>query len=189
MQYDQLISDLEELLKENSRCIIGIDGRCAGGKTTLSNLLAGRFPARIFHMDDFYLPVEQRVVGWEKTPCANMDFERMIETVLKPAEKGETVAYEAYSCREKRLLPPVELTWQPLTIVEGSYSHYPELLPFYDLTVFLTCSKETQRKRLIEREGERYPNYERLWIPLEEGYYRKYQVGELVDYRIATDES
>ena len=34
MQYDQLISALEELLKENSRCIIGIDGRCAGGKTT-----------------------------------------------------------------------------------------------------------------------------------------------------------
>ena len=68
MQYDQLISDLEELLKEKSRCIIGIDGRCAGGKTTLSNLLAGRFPARVFHMDDFYLPVEQRVAGWEKIP-------------------------------------------------------------------------------------------------------------------------
>ena len=188
MQYDQLISDLEKLLKENSRCIIGIDGRCAGGKTTLSNLLAGQFPARVFHMDDFYLPVEQRVAGGEKLPCANMDFGRMIKTVLQPAKKGEAVQYEAYSCRKKRLLPPVELTGQPLTIVEGSYSHYPELLPFYDLTVFLTCRRETQKERLIEREGERYPNYERLWIPLEEGYYRKYHVGERVDYRIATDE-
>ena len=92
MQYDQLISDLEELLKENSRCIIGIDGRCAGGKTTLSNLLAGRFPARVFHMDDFYLPVEQRVAGWEKIPCANMDFGRMIKTVLQPAKKGKAAA-------------------------------------------------------------------------------------------------
>ena len=189
MQYDQLISHLEELLKEKPMSVIGIDGRCASGKTTLSNLLAGRFPARIFHMDDFYLPVEQRVEGWEQIPCANMNFDRMIETVLCPAEKGEAVQYQAYSCREKRLLPTVELAMQPLTIVEGSYSHYPELIPFYDLTVFLTCTKETQKKRLIEREGERYPNYERLWIPLEEGYYRKYYAGELVDYRIATDES
>ena len=189
MLYDQLISHLQELLKEKPMRIIGIDGRCASGKTTLSNLLAGRFPVRIFHMDDFYLPVGQRVDGWEQIPCANMDFDRMIETVLRPAGKGEAVQYQAYSCREKRLLPPVELDCQPLTIVEGSYSHYPELIPFYDLTVFLTCSKETQKRRLIEREGERYPNYERLWIPLEEGYYRRYQVGEQTDYRIATDES
>lgn len=188
MQYDQLISHLEELLKEKPMRIIGIDGRCASGKTTLSNLLAGQFPARIFHMDDFYLPIEQRVTGWEKTPCANMDFDRMIETVLRPARKGETVWYEAYSCRDKRMMPPVELERKPLTIVEGSYSHYPELIPFYDLTVFLTCTKETQKKRLIEREGERYPNYERLWIPLEEEYYQKYQVGKQVDYWIATDE-
>ena len=117
-----------------------------------------------------------------------MDFERMIKTVLQPAKKGEAVQYGPYSCREKRLLPPVEITGQPLTIVEGSYSHYPELLSFYDLTVFLTCRRETQKERLIKREGERYPNYERLWIPLEEGYYRKYHVGERVDYRIATDE-
>lgn len=189
MQYDQLISHVEELLKEKPMLIIGIDGPCASGKTTLSHLLAGQFPSWIFHMDDFYLPVEQRVEGWEQIPCANMNFDRMIETVLRPARAGEPVQYEAYSCREKRLLPPVELTGQPLTIVEGSYSHYPDLIPFYDLTVFLTCTKETQKKRLMEREGERYPNYERLWIPLEEGYYRKYHIGEQVDYRIATDES
>ena len=186
MQYEHLISHIDELLKKNPIQIIGIDGRCASGKTTLSNLLAGYFPSRIFHMDDFYLPVEQRVEGWEQIPCANMDFDRMIETVLHPARNGEAVQYQAYSCREKRLLPPVGLDCQPLTIVEGSYSHYPELMPIYDLTVFLTCSRETQKKRLIVREGERYPNYERLWIPLEEGYYRKYHIGEQVDYRIAT---
>ncbi len=187
MQYEHLISRIEELSKEKPIQIIGIDGRCASGKTTLSNLLAGLFRSRIFHMDDFYLPVEQRVEGWEHIPCANMNFDRLIEAALLPAKKGELVQYEAYSCREKRLLPKVELDCQPLTIVEGSYSHYPELLPFYDLTVFLTCSRETQKKRLMEREGERYPNYERLWIPLEEGYYRKYHVGEQVDCRIATD--
>ena len=182
-----IISQLEVSEKNNERVLLVIDGRCGAGKTTLASRISEKLTCNVFHMDDFYLPVEQRVAGWEKIPCANMDFGRMIKTVLQPAKKGEAVQYGPYSCREKRLLPPVEITGQPLTIVEGSYSHYPELLSFYDLTVFLTCRRETQKERLIEREGERYPNYERLWIPLEEGYYRKYHVGERVDYRIATD--
>ena len=51
----------------------------------------------------------------------------------------------------------------------------------------IKIAEKIQKERLIEREGERYPNYERLWIPLEERYYRKYHVGERADYRIATD--
>ena len=185
-QYNKLLTQLKILLKERPFLIIGIDGRCASGKTTLSNWIAENIPARIFHMDDFYLPMEQRVEGWEHIPCANMNFERMLEEVLRPAKAGEAVQYRAYSCREKKLLPAVTMRAVTLTIVEGSYSHYPSLFPFYDVSVFLTCSKETQTERLIQREGDRYPNYERLWIPLEEGYYRKYHVGEQVDYRITT---
>ena len=185
-QYNKLLTQLKNLLEQRPFLIIGIDGRCASGKTTLSNWIAENIPARIFHMDDFYLPMEQRVEGWEHIPCANMNFERMLEEVLRPAKAGEAVQYRAYSCREKKLLPAVTMRAVPLTIVEGSYSHYPSLFPFYDVSVFLTCSKETQTERLIQREGDRYPNYERLWIPLEEGYYRKYHVGEQVDYRITT---
>ena len=54
--------------------VLALDGRCGSGKTTLANTLARQFPASItLHTDDFYLPPAQRIRGWEKTPCANMD--------------------------------------------------------------------------------------------------------------------
>ena len=181
-----LILHLKKMLDENKKLLIGIDGRCASGKTTLSLQIAKQLPARIFHMDDFYLPFEQRQEDWQHIPCANMNFTRLTDTVLVPAGRGETVHYQAYSCREKQLLPATDIAYEPLTIVEGSYSLYPSLQPFYDLTIFLTCDRKTQKERLLKREGERYPNYERLWIPLEEAYYKKYSVREHADMVIST---
>ena len=103
--------------------VLALDGRCGSGKTTLANTLARQFPASItLHTDDFYLPPAQRIRGWEKTPCANMDLARLRDEALRLAYAGQTVAYRAYSCREGAYLPPVQLPAQPLVILEGSYS-------------------------------------------------------------------
>lgn len=72
--------------------VLALDGRCGSGKTTLANTLARQFPASItLHTDDFYLPPAQRIRGWEKTPCANMDLDRLRDEALRPA-------YEASRC-------------------------------------------------------------------------------------------
>ena len=81
--------------------VLALDGRCGSGKTTLANTLARQFPASItLHTDDFYLPPAQRIRGWEKTPCANMDLDRLRDEALRPAYEGQPVQYRAYSCRE-----------------------------------------------------------------------------------------
>lgn len=69
----------------------------------------------------------------------------------------------------------------PLYILEGSYSHHPILAGFYDLQVFVTCSKEEQARRLQAREGERYENFVRRWIPLEEAYFAQCRIEALAD--------
>jgi len=96
--------------------VLALDGRCGSGKTTLANTLARQFPASItLHTDDFYLPPAQRIRGWEKTPCANMDLARLRDEALRPAYEGQPVQYRAYSCREGAYLPARELAAQPLT--------------------------------------------------------------------------
>lgn len=86
--------------------LIALDGRCGSGKTTLAGQLAEQFPASIvFHTDDYYLPPDQRIPDWEKTPCANMDLARLREELLRPARAGEPVFYRAYSCREGAYRP------------------------------------------------------------------------------------
>ena len=167
--------------------LLALDGRCGSGKTTLAARLAEQFPQSItVHTDDFYLPPQQRTEGWEHIPCANMDLERLLAEVLAPAREGKQFSYRAYSCREGAYLPPVCCGLVPLIIVEGSYSQHPALAAYYDLKIFVTCSSEEQEKRLRTREGERYGNFVRRWIPLEEGYFAEYGIEAKADFEVVT---
>ena len=167
--------------------LIALDGRCGSGKTTLAGQLAEQFPASIvFHTDDYYLPPAQRIPDWEKTPCANMDLARLREELLRPARAGEPVFYRAYSCREGAYRPGQCIPAQPLSIVEGSYSHHPLLAGCYDLKVFVTCSAEEQVRRLRAREGKRYLNFVQRWIPLEEEYFTDYAIERNTEMTVVT---
>lgn len=162
--------------------LIALDGRCGSGKTTLAAQLAEQFPgSAAFHTDDYYLPPTQRIPNWAETPCANMDLTRLREEVLVPAQAGAAVRSRAYSCREGSYLPEQCVPPAPLYILEGSYSHHPILAGFYDLKVFVTCSKEEQARRLQAREGERYENFVRRWISLEEAYFAQCRIEALAD--------
>lgn len=161
--------------------LIAIDGYCGSGKSTLSQIIKEKFDCNVFHMDDYYLPFSKRNENWEMIPAGNMDVERFYNQVLKPAKKGDQIIYQPYYCREDCLQEAVFVTPKPLTIIEGSYSHHPLLSDLYDLKIFLTCSKEEQKRRLILREGERFPFYESRWIPMEERYYQAYSVMENAD--------
>lgn len=177
---------IEELLKQKKSLVIGIDGRCGSGKTTLSEQIRERFACRLFHMDDYYLPMEQRECSWKEHACANMDIDRMLEEVVKPSYLGRTVIYTPYSCRKRAYGTSREYPWEMLTVIEGSYALHPKLYKYYDLTVFLTCDSTVQEKRLSAREGERIGLYKELWIPLEEMYRKEFLVDEKADIRFDT---
>ena len=88
----------ERLAKSRGRAIIAIDGRCAGGKTTLAHaaeelLLARGIPCRTLHADDFFLRPEQRTEQRMAMAGGNMDFERLRDEVLLPLSRGERCIY------------------------------------------------------------------------------------------------
>ena len=168
--------------------LVALDGRCGSGKTTLAAQLAEAFPGSVtVHTDDYYLPPADRVPGWEKIPCANMDLRRLRAEVLEPTRAGHGFACKAYSCREGACLPPVACAPARLILVEGSYSHHPALAACYDLRIFVTCSKAEQARRLQAREGARYAAFAERWIPLEEGYFAKYAIPQSADLILDTE--
>lgn len=186
---ESLISILAAALaqKPTKPLVLALDGRCGSGKTALADGLTRQFPASIvLHTDDFYLPPAQRVRGWEKTPCANMDLIRLRDEALRPAYESQPVLYRAYSCRAGTYQPVQEFAAQPLVILEGSYSHHPLLARYETLRVFVTCSREEQTRRLQAREGEQYANFAARWIPLEEGYFAQYRIEETADLAVDT---
>lgn len=170
--YFPIIYQVQKRLQESKQVIIAIDGPCGSGKSSLADLLSGLFPSRILHMDDFYLPLQQRSPRWEQIPCDNMDLQRFLQEALLPASRGEEILYRPYSCRNGQLTEPRVLPAAPLTIAEGSYSHHPLLAPYYDLKIYLSCHYQEQLSRLANREHTHLNDYLQRWIPLEEAYTR-----------------
>lgn len=187
--FEALAARIERLLaaSPDAPVLIAIDGRCGAGKTTLAAELAGRFAASAtLHTDDYYLPPERRVSGWEHIPCANMELERLRDEALLPLRAGYTGSYRAYCCSAGAYRAGGALEPQQLVIVEGSYSQHPMLAGFYALKIFVTCSPAEQARRLMAREGERYAAFAARWIPLEEAYFARYAIEQKAHFVLHT---
>ena len=179
--------------------VIGMDGRCAAGKTTLAATLANKVGAQVVHMDDFFLRPEQRVRERLAEPGGNVDRERVEAEVLRPlagnrtVARGETdatmpISYRPWNCRALRFDDPVMLDpHAPLTVVEGSYALHPDLRGYYDMTVFVDIDPAEQRRRLEARNARLLRRFLDEWIPLEERYFNATGARDFADIRITFD--
>lgn len=172
---------IEELKKEKEYLLVALDGRCGAGKTTLADLLKESIACNVIHTDSFFLRPEQRTEERLQSPGGNVDYERILEEVIKPWHKNKTFSYRPFSCTTKMLEESVMVLPQPVTLIEGAYSCHPSLIDNYDLKIFLDIDTETQRKRVQERNGENASMFYEKWIPMEEKYLKEFSVKENCD--------
>lgn len=184
-----LLSLLSGIEEKQGLFVLAIDGMCGAGKTTLAELLSARCGAPVIHADDFFLPPELRSAERLSEPGGNIHYERFLAEIVTPlcrekegtdmraegkAEETEPfLSYRRFSCAEMDYLPaPVRIPRAKLVLVEGSYCMRPEFRAAYDASVFLRCTEETQRVRILRRNGaERLSDFETRWIPMENRYF------------------
>jgi len=159
--------------------VIGIDGRCGSGKSTLAQELSLLLNAPVCHMDDYYLPIALREEDSLEKVGGNIQSERFLEEVLYPLEKGQQIHYQPFNCRTQQMELPVILQASTIYIIEGAYSLLPQFISTYSYTLFFTHTQEMQQERLKKRVGEtRLVDFNEQWIPLEERYFRQYNIKE-----------
>ncbi len=185
--YFPVFQSIQELENKDKRVIIGIDGRCGSGKSMLADLLSEVFSCNIFHMDDFFLPnslcTEERL----SRPGGNIDYERFMKEVMDPLSKGRDVCFQPFNCITQKFGRPIRKSPKFISVIEGSYSFHPILSDFYDLKIFLTCSKEVQKRRLLNREGEeKLHHFLERWIPMEEYYFSTYNIENNCNLKLDT---
>lgn len=179
---EKIIEKIENLLREKECVVVGIDGRCAAGKTTLANKLEKNFDCNVFHMDDFFLRQEQRTPLRLEKPGENVDHERFFEEVLCPLIANENVSYRKFDCKKGELSQNIFVEKKRINIIEGSYSCRDDLAKYYDLKIFADISPEKQLQRIEKRNGkDALEVFKSKWIPLEEMYFDTFGIKEKCD--------
>ncbi len=174
---EKVLSLINELLEKQNRVVVAIDGRCAGGKTTLASNLAKMCDCNVIHIDDFFLRPEQRTLLRLSQAGENIDHERFKEEVLLPLCENESFCYKPFSCSTGQLGDEISVTPKRITIVEGSYCLNKHISGYYDLKLFVNVDSDEQMARIIKRDGiEKAKVYAEKWIPLEEMYFKAYDL-------------
>ncbi len=180
---NELFEITGKLLKEKGRLVVAIDGRCGSGKTTLGKKLAERFGGNLISADDFFLQGFQRTAKRLAEIGGNLDRERLISEVLEPLSRCEDFSYRPFVCHSMCLGKAVEIKDNLFTVVEGSYSCHPDMIKYYDMTVFMSVDSRTQFERIAKRNGVAFLEaFKEKWIPLEEKYFEAFGIAEASDY-------
>ncbi len=124
--------------------IVAIDGRSAGGKTTLATRLHEHLSASaLLHTDD---------IAWHHSFFGWADL--LLTHVLEPARAGEAVCYrpDAWQARgrEGAIVVP---EGTEVVLLEGVGAARRELTPFIDAVIWVQSDLIASRARGLERDG------------------------------------
>lgn len=181
------MKQLIDVLSKNKYRIIAIDGRCASGKTTLSNMLMEKLNAEVIHLDHFFLSNVQKTEQRMNEIGGNINYERFITDVLVKVGSNQPFEYLAFDCNSQSLKDKYVIDNNRLLIIEGTYAHHPKFIKYYDYLVFLTIDESLQIERLQKRNPQLINRFINDWIPKEEIYFETFKIKDHADIIINTN--
>ncbi len=147
--------------------IFALEGKCASGKTTISNKLKN---VTIIDVDDFFLKETLKTKERLQEIGGNIDYELYAEC-LKKLKPNSTITYTVFDCSKQQYYnKTVEIKEKVLVV--GVYSFHPKVRKYIDRLCYLIISDEIQYNRLKERSL--FNRFINEWVPLENKYYNSY---------------
>ncbi len=140
--------------------VLAIAGCSGSGKTTLAAELARTLGGVHFHFDNYYRDLADRPLA--ERAQQNFDDPALIESPLLIAHvaalaQGKAIERPLYDFSSYIRIPGRTETFQPgpFLLVEGLFAlYYPELLPLYQLRVYIDTPDELCFERRLKRDME-----------------------------------
>jgi uridine kinase len=165
--------------------IVAVDGCGGSGKSTFGRALVQAATGTLVQMDDFYHPRADQSTerGAAKTPASAYDWPRLRDQILRPLVEGRAAHYQRYDWPSDSLAEWHVILPSALVVVEGTYSLYPELRPYYTAAVLVETPREIRLARGIERDGEAMRSqWVDDWMPAEDRYMTLYPPRAIADW-------
>ena len=163
--------------------IVAISGFGGSGKSTLAERLKKQLgDAQVVSIDAFIIDrLQERSEDWE-----GFDRERFRMQVLEPVTRGEIALYEEYSWETNAIIGWQSVPKSRYLIVEGISLFQPDLLKYYDFTVWIDCPLDITAKRGAERDRSDGVDHDvywsELWKPNEQDFFDKYHPNEVASF-------
>ncbi|MFP4478705.1 MAG: uridine kinase [Candidatus Izemoplasmatales bacterium] len=182
---DLLKQKIDDLLKKQSRVIVGIDGMAASGKTTLAKTLSGQYKSKVIHMDDFFLQDHQKTKERLLEVDGFIDYERFEEEVIQPLKSNNAFIYHAYDCQSQQMTEKFFEDEYQVVIIEGAYALRKSFYEAYDIKILMLIDEDKQESRIKERNSSYLlERFKQEWIPRENHYIKTCDLEKSVDYII-----
>lgn len=187
MRYMNAVKVLEKMAGYPGGCVVAIDGMSNSGKSSLAEDLVKITGAGLVHIDDFLWPGGRRTVEELGMPGGNIHYDMIVDEVLPNLRSPKAFSHRYFEGHTIRMDKKRRVRASAYRIVEGSFSQHPYFRKYCDVRVFMHTDPATQRRRVLERDGDALaPSYFRLWIPMEDNYFRFFGLKELADVVIET---
>lgn len=160
-----ICNEVAQLSKTDGRLMVGLSGAPGSGKTTLARKVADRLvedglaavfiPMDGFHLDDRVL-IERGRHAFKGAPDT-FDSHGFVHA-MKRLKSGEQVVMPSFD-RRREIAIAGAIVVEPETkiiVAEGNYlcfdqPPWDQLMPLWDLSVYLDVRRETLRERLVQR--------------------------------------
>lgn len=173
----KVVLTISDLIYNNDSVIIAIDGMSGSGKTTFANQLKMIFNANVFHIDDFFQKSIIKNNNQSSKYGSNINFEKINETIIEQLKSKKSVNYQLFDFKKHEHTDIITVNYKPINIIEGSYSHHPEISYAFDYKIYFKTNKFKQLYRIIKRNGfKKSLKFIKTWIPNENKYNKKLKI-------------
>ena len=188
-QYDDCLEIILNYLRNKTHIrpiLIGIDGRSGSGKTTLvNNIKKLNHEISIITGDDFYQHLPLNIHGdssFNYKYHSYFDRNMFKENILLPVKNLKEINYKKYDWIKKTFSE--EKTFTPTNIVffEGVFMCSPDLVKYFDLSIFLDSKRDLCYDRLVKRDSSQ--EWITEWQDTEDWYFEHHPIKKLVDILI-----
>lgn len=179
-RFSQLVAKIEEQLVHQECLVVAISGFGGSGKSHLADRLQSHFglkESQTIRLDHLY---SQNPDG--PGLLDQVDWPLLIQ-ILDSVREGRSLHYVGRGFRKEAL--PVDEPLPRVVIVEGIRLLQPNLLPYFDIAIWMDCPQEIamerakRRDRLQGEDEETVSRWDTDWGPKDKEYFETYRPDRL----------